>query len=116
MRQAAQFVSFDRVLADMGYDAEANHRLCREELRIRSSVIPVNRRRTRKWPRAKYRRQMRRRFPNRVYGGRAQVESVISRNKRRLGSALRARKPEAQARESLMRVLTHNIMILCVRS
>jgi hypothetical protein len=40
------------------------------------------------------------------------VESVISRNKRLLGSALRSRSDAAQARECLLRVLTHNLMIL----
>jgi transposase len=115
MREAARFVSFDRVLADMGFDAEPNHRLCREELGIRLTVIPVNMRGFRIWPRARYRRQMKRRFFKRVYGNRAQVESVISRHKRRLGSALRARKPDSQARECLLRVLTHNIMILSFR-
>ena len=50
LRQAAGQVPLDRVLADGGYDAEDNHVLAREILGIRSSVIKVNRRRTRKWP------------------------------------------------------------------
>jgi hypothetical protein len=37
---------------------------------------------------------------------------VISRHKRRLGSALTARQPRAQRRETLLRVLTHNLVIL----
>jgi hypothetical protein len=37
---------------------------------------------------------------------------VFSRHKRRLGSALTARRPRAQRRETLLRVLTHNLMIL----
>jgi transposase len=55
---------------------------------------------------------MRRRFFKRVYGQRWQVESAISRHKRRLGSALRARFWSAQKTECLLRVLTHNLMIL----
>ena len=53
------------------HDGEHNHRLCREDLGIRSSVIPLNVRRSGgKPPPAKYRGQMKRRFPKRVYGQR----------------------------------------------
>jgi hypothetical protein len=55
---------------------------------------------------------MKRRFPKRIYGNRWQVESVISRHKRLLGSALRSRNYAAQKRECLLRVLTHDLMIL----
>ncbi len=112
MRQAATHVRWDRIIADTGYDSEHNHRLCREELGIRSTVIPLNRRRTRRWPQTRYRRQMKRRFFRRVYRQRWQIESLISRLKRRLGSALRSRTWPAQRQECLLRVLTHNLMIL----
>jgi hypothetical protein len=113
MRQAARLVEWDRLLADMAYDAESDHRLCREELGIRSTVIPLNPRgNPSAWPRTRYRRQMKRRFHRRIYGHRWQVESTISQNKRVLGSALRSRRPAAQDRESYLRVLTHNLMIL----
>ncbi len=112
MIQAARHIHFDRLLADAGYDAEHNHVLCREALGIRSTVIPARKRRTRAWPAAKYRRQMKRRFFRRLYGQRWQVESAISRHKRRLGSALRARRWPSQEAECLLRVLTHNLMIL----
>ena len=42
MRQAAANLQPRRVLADKGYDAEHNHALCRRELGIRSTVIPLN--------------------------------------------------------------------------
>jgi hypothetical protein len=113
VRQAAARVTFDRLLADTGYDAEKHHRLGREELGIRSTVIPLNRRiHGRKWPKTKYRRQLKRRFPKRKYGQRWQVESVVSRLKRRLGWVLSAKKPETQVLECQNRVLTHNFMIL----
>ena len=113
MIQAAGNVRWDRLLADAAYDGEHNHRLCRERLGIRSTVIPLNKRRTGdKCPPTKYRRQMKKHFPGRVYNHRWQAESAISRNKRLLGSALRARSDEAQDRESFLRVLTHNLMIL----
>jgi hypothetical protein len=113
MRQAARMVDWDRLLADMAYDAESHHQLCREELGIRSTVIPLNPRgNPSACPRTRYRRQMKRRFPCRIYGHRWQVESSISQDKRVLGSALRSRRPAAQHCESYLRVLTHNLLIL----
>lgn len=109
---AARNLDIDRLLADGGYDSEANHVTARERLGIRSSVIKVNPRRTRKWPTSFYRRQMRRRFHRRKYRQRWQVESVISRFKRRLGSVLRGRSAAAKERECHTRMLTHNLMIL----
>ena len=103
----------DRLLADSGYDSEPNHVMARQGLGIRSTVIKLNpRNRGRRWPKARYRRQMRRRFHRRKYGQRWQSESVISRLKRRLGSALRGRSDAARQRESDLRVFTHNLMIL----
>lgn len=115
IRQAAKNLKPTRVLADKGYDAEHNHALCRRELGIRSTVIPLNRRRAgRRWPKSHYRRMMKRNFPNRQYRQRAQAESGFSRHKRRLGSALTARSESRQFGELRMRTLTHNIMILAI--
>jgi transposase len=110
--KASWNLDIDRLLADSGYDAEPNHRMAREGLGIRSTVIAVNRRGSRKWPRQPYRRQMVRRFHRRKYGNRWHAESVFSRFKRRLGSALRGRTDESRNRESHYKVLTHNLMIL----
>jgi hypothetical protein len=121
MAQASLVVPWDRVLADAAFDSEENHRYCREDLGVRSAVIPINRRgRGRKWPKTRYRRQMVKRFRKkprgsrhrRVYGQRWQAESAFSRHKRRLGSALGARSDEARERECRLRVLTHNLMLL----
>jgi hypothetical protein len=114
-------VSWDRVLGDAAFDSEENHRLAREDLGVRATVIPLNRRNQgRKWPQTKYRRQMQKRFRKkprgsrhrRVYGQRWQVESAFSRHKRRLGSALSGRSEPAREREGWLRVLTHNLMLL----
>jgi hypothetical protein len=121
MRAAAARHPIDTVLADGAFDAEHNHAYAREHLGIRATVIPLNRRNSgRKWPKTRYRRQMVRRFRKkprgsrhrRVHGQRWQIESGFSRNKRLLGSALRARIWPNQKREVLMRVLTHNVMLL----
>ena len=111
--QAVKHLSIFRLLADAGYDTEANHKLCREQLGIRSTVIAVNDRhlKTGKLT-GRYRRQMKRCFPKRKFGKRWQVESVVSRMKRRLGYSLRARDNGSRQAECLLRVLTYNLMIL----
>ncbi len=113
LRKASVVVSYDRVLADAAFDSEENHRLCREDLGVRSTVIPINRRNQgRKWPKTKYRRQMKRRFHRRKYGQRWQAESAFSRHKRLLDSSLRGRTDQSRERECYLRVLTHDIMLL----
>jgi Transposase DDE domain len=121
MAQASLVVTWDRVLADAAFDSEEHHRYCREDLRVRATVIPLNRRgRGRKWPRTRYRRQMVRRFRKkprgsrhrRVFGQRWQAESAFSRHKRRLGSSLGGRSDASRERECHLRVLTHNLMLL----
>jgi hypothetical protein len=111
--RASWNLEIDRLLGDSGFDSEPNHTTARQGLGIRSTVIKLNpRNRGRRWPKARYRRQMRRRFHRRKYGQRWQAESVISRLKRRLGAALRGRSDESRQRESDLRVFTHNLMIL----
>jgi transposase len=121
MVQASLAVVWDRVLADAAFDSEEHHRHCREELGVRSTVIPLNRRgQGRKWPKTKYRRQMVKRFRKkpkgsrhrRVFGQRWQAESAFSRHKRRLGSSLGGRSDASRERECRLRVLTHNLMLL----
>lgn len=121
MAQASLAVGWDRVLADAAFDSEEHHRYAREELGVRSTVIPLNRRGNgRKWPKTRYRRQMVKRFrkkpkgtrSRRVYGRRWQAESAFSRHKRQLGSALAGKSDESRERECRLRVLTHNLMIL----
>src|SRR5262249_45491359 len=113
LTQACRHVKIHRLLADAGYDGEHHHRLAREALGVRSTAIRLNRRNAgRRWPKEKYRRQMRRRFPKRVYGHRWHVESSISQNKRRLGPAMRSRSDRSREAEIYCRVLTHNLMIL----
>jgi transposase len=47
-----------------------------------------------------------------AYGQRWQVETVNSMMKRNMGSALRAHTARRRSRELLLRVLTHNLMII----
>jgi hypothetical protein len=120
LAQASLAVRWDRVLADAAFDSEAHHRYARDELGIRSSVIPINPRGHDGPPGGVYRRQMARRFVpkpegsrhRRVFGQRWQAESAFSRHKRRLGSALSGRSDPSRERECRLRVLTHDLMLL----
>jgi len=112
MAQADKQIKFGQLLADGGFDSEANHRFCREVLGIDSTLIAYNPRGFKSPPSGKYRRQMVGKFDKKSYNNRWQVESVISRNKRLLGSALRSRNEDSRKRECLIRVLTHNLMII----
>jgi transposase len=113
VRQAAGLLVVDTVLADAGYDGEHNHALCRDALGIRRCVINLNPRRYgRRWPATPYRRAMRRAFPRQLYRQRWHAESGFSRLKRRLGSALAGRSTAAHQRETILRVLTYNLMLL----
>lgn len=104
-------------VADAGYDSEDNHCIARQDLGIRSIIPPNAGRPTSKPPTTRHRRNMRHRFKRKAdkrhYGKRWQVETVNSMIKRNLGSALRAKTARGRSMELLLRVVTHNIMIIC---
>jgi hypothetical protein len=105
------------VVADAGYDSEANHRIARQGMKVRSIIPPGIGRPTSKLPSGRWRRHMARRFARKAdrkfYGQRSQSETVHSMMKRNQGSALRSRTPARRKQEMLLRVLTHNIALLC---
>lgn len=107
-------VKIDCLLADAGYDSEANHVMLREYLGIRS-VIPPTHGRPRKDggpPSSRWRRLMALRFDKKSYNQRSQVETVFSMIKRNLDPCLRSRSYWSKKREIMLKVLTHNIAIL----
>jgi hypothetical protein len=112
LKRACKRIGIDRLLADAGYDSESNHATAREELGVRSTVIHLNKRGGRRWAQTKYRRQMYKSFPKIKYRQRAQVESMISRFKRRLESCLRGRSRRTQRTEVHLRVVTHDLLLL----
>jgi len=112
VREALRRVPIDRLFGDAAYDSEDHHRLCRRELGIRSTIFALNHRGSPRCPGTRYRRQMHQHFPRGLFGQRWQVESVISRLKRHLGSSLRSRSHQNRTHECLVRVLTYNLMIL----
>jgi hypothetical protein len=111
--QAVEHIPITTLLADSRFDAEYNHRLCREKFGIRSTIIKVNDRNL-KYSRTKglFRRKMKERLPSKKYRQRWQIESVFSRFKRRLGNALTCRTKTSRIAECLLRVLTYNLMVV----
>ncbi len=107
-----QRVRLSTVIADAGYDSEANHRFGREICQVRT-IIPANRGPKTKNPaQGRYRRLMQTRFDAAAYRDRCQAETVVSMIKRRQESFLRSRTYWSQCRDLRLKALTHNIMIL----
>jgi hypothetical protein len=102
--------------ADAGFDSHENHRVAREELRVRTRIKTGCGRPSSKPPKSKYRRQMQRELAGsqkgKPFGQRAQVETVTSMLKRNLTDHLRARTQKGRRMEQLLKVLTHNLMII----
>jgi transposase len=112
LQPATEKVRMDCVLADAGYDSEANHRYARQCHHIETMIPAKLGRPTTKLPSGPYRRRMRTHFNRELYGQRWQVETAFSMIKRNYGSALRAKHYWSQCREMLLLVLTHNIAII----
>jgi hypothetical protein len=116
LSDARRRTRFTIAVADAGYDSELNHCAAREEMGIRSIIPPNTGRPTNKPPTARHRRNMYHRFKRKAdkeqYGQRWQSETVNSMIKRNLGSALRATTARRRSKELLLRVITHNVMIL----
>ena len=77
LKSAAERVKIEHLLADAGYDSEANHTYAREVCNIETTIPPKHGRPTTKLPKTKYRRLMRTDFKHEVYGQRWQVETVF---------------------------------------
>jgi hypothetical protein len=100
---------FTRLLADGGYDSEANHRWLREELGIESIIPPVTGRPSQGVTTRPYRRQLQLAFPRKAYGQRWKVETFMSVVKRRFGGAVTARRYWQQVQQTLLRGVTYNL-------
>jgi hypothetical protein len=105
------------VVADAGYDSEANHRIARQDMNVRSIIALGIGRPTSKLPSGRWRRYMAKRFKRKadrkLYAQRSQSETAHSMMKRNQSSALRSRTPERQKKEMMLKVLVHNIALLC---
>lgn len=116
--------AFEQLVADGGYDSEANHRFCREELRAESLIPAHNRRGSR--AKTPYRRQMQRLLgvpgterrgtgrARRDYAQRWKAETLMSVLKRKWGECLSARDGFMQQLQALVRGVVYNLHRLTV--
>jgi hypothetical protein len=116
LKQAMDRAPVTVVVADAGYDSEANHQLARETLGVRSIVPTGIGRPTSKPPTGRWRRHMANRFKRKAdqkhYAQRSQSETVHSMLKRNQSASLRSRTPARRKKEMMLRVLVHNIALL----
>ena len=107
-------------VADAGYDGEKYHEIARRDMGIRT-VIPPEIGRPRKDgapPGGRWRRHMKRLLKTKAsrrrcgYNRRYQAETVNSMIKRNLGSALAGKTAGSRERDVLLKVLTHDLMVL----
>lgn len=113
-------VSGALILADAGYDSEANHVFCRERLGVQT-LIPAKTRRYVAGPTGRYRAEMVAALgcatlgvegqaePRKTYGQRWLVETLMSVLKRKWGESLSARLPAMQDAQALLRGLVYNV-------
>jgi hypothetical protein len=117
-------LAFGQLVADGGYDSEANHRYCREELKAESLIPAHNRRGTR--AKTPYRQKMQRLLgtpgterrgtgrARRDYGQRWKAETLMSVLKRKWGECLSARVAPMQQLQALLRGVVYNLHRLTV--
>jgi hypothetical protein len=108
-------IAIRHMVGDAGFDSAHNHSLLRDYHGMRSTIPPEHGRPMKDpnaLPKDKYRRLMKTRFNVKAYRKRPQVETVFSMLKRNLGSALRGRSHWSRCRDMLLRVITHNIMLI----
>ena len=121
---AHSVLPYTQLVADGGYDSEANHRFCREELKVESLIPAHNRRGTR--AKTTYRRKMQRLLgvpgserrgtarAQRDYGQRWKAETLMSVLKRKWGECLSARHAAMQQLQALLRGVVYNLHRLTV--
>lgn len=116
LRDACRRAPARAAVGDAGFDSEPNHRFAREDLGVRSVIPPEVGRPTDKPPAGRWRRRMKARFARgadeRLYGQRAQAETIHSMVKRNLGEYLRSRLGPRRKSEMLFRAVVHNIMLI----
>jgi DDE family transposase len=112
--QAASRIRIQTLLGDAGYDAEWVHIFVRFIFGTRTIIPAEHGRKSASPPVGYHRRLMRFRLNKKKYGQRWQAETVFSMIKRRLGEATGARTYHSQCRALLLKVITHNILIVTI--
>lgn len=110
--QAVNRVWPKTILADAGFDSEASHELCRDELEIQSLIPATHGRPTEKELSGYWRCMMKRHLAQSCYGQRWQVETGFSMIKRRIGEVVMATTYHGKRRLLLLKAVTLNIMLL----
>ena len=105
----------EQLLADAGYDSEANHELLREYLGIDSIIPPKSGRPTEKLPAGKWRRELALNLDDEAFGQRWQCETTMFMLKQHQGDALTARSYQTRRREMGLMCVSHNLMIVYAR-
>ncbi len=114
MERASNIMPLSIVVADKGYDSEANHEFVREELDA-VSIIPARYEDVPVWrTHGRYRKQMKRRFYKQLYYQRNKNETILSVVKRMFGEYITSRLVKMQNRELMFRVIAYNMHRLTV--
>ena len=120
---AARVQYFDVLLADAGYDSEANHRHCRESVKVESLIPSKKRRCVRVIATTPYRSLMVQTLGSpgdpckrRLYVQRWKAETLVSVVKRKWGEALSARLEAMQRTRALLRGLVYNLHRLALNA
>jgi hypothetical protein len=97
-------------IGDKGYDSEGNHQLLREELHA-ASMIPARMESVPLWrTEGLYRKEMKRRFSEKVYHQRSKSETVFSVVKRTMGDEMRSIRAKGVNNEIRLRMIAYNAM------
>jgi len=103
-------------IGDKGYDDEDNHELLRDELHA-MSVIPARYQDVPVWrTRGRYRKEMKRGYPRKVYHQRSKDETVFSAVKRTMGDEVRSARVRAQNNEIRLRMMAYNAARIASRA
>ena len=94
--------------ADKGFDSEENHRFAHDEVGA-NSVIPLRWSVSVSKTKGRYRKRLRRHFPQEKYNRRPLVETVNSVEKRKFGDELRSKLLKTQRREMKVIDVVYNI-------
>ncbi len=109
LERVSSIMPLSIVVADKGYDSEANHELVREELDA-ISIIPARYEDVPVWrTHGRYRKQMKRRFHKHLYRQRNKNETILSVIKRMFGEHVTSRLTRMQNRELTFRVIAYNM-------
>ena len=100
------------VVADRGYDSEELMQYIEHEIRARPIIALKHMNKPLKRTKGEIRKRLKKAFPQGEYRQRSKSETVNSTIKRRYESTIRARKNHTQRQEVLLKILTHNLILL----